>query len=121
MLYFYPRDGTPTCTTQACAFRDRWDEIEACGAVVLGVSTDGVKSHRRFRDRHALPFRLLADEDHRLASAYGVWGPKKLFGISYEGIIRTTFVIDEDGVIRHTFEKVRTGGHAEAVLKALRA
>lgn len=121
VLYFYPRDSTPTCTTQACSFRDRWDAIEKEGAVVLGVSTDSEKSHRKFRDRHGLPFRLLADEDHRLAQAYGVWGPKKLFGIAYEGINRTTFVIDEAGVITHVFEKVRVRGHVDAVLDALRS
>ncbi len=121
VLYFYPRDSTPTCTVQACAFRDRWSAIEELGAVVLGVSTDGEKSHRKFSDRHDLPFRLLADEGHQLAQAYGVWGPKKLFGIAYEGINRTTFVLDEVGVISHVFEKVKVRGHVDAVLEALRS
>lgn len=119
VLYFYPRDDTSGCTTQACEFRDSWAEVQSRGAVVLGVSPDGVKSHQKFRDKFSLPFPLLADEDHAVAEAYGVWGEKSMYGRKYQGILRTTFVIDGAGRIARVFEKVKPKGHAAEVLEAL--
>jgi peroxiredoxin Q/BCP len=119
VLYFYPKDDTSGCTTQACEFRDAWADVQAAGAIVLGVSPDGVASHGKFRAKYELPFPLLADEDHRVAEAYGVWGEKSMYGRTYEGILRTTFVIDERGRISHVFEKVKPKGHAAEVLAAL--
>ncbi|HXE59037.1 MAG TPA: thioredoxin-dependent thiol peroxidase [Gemmatimonadales bacterium] len=121
VLYFYPKDDTPGCTTEACELRDRWEAVTARGAVVLGVSPDGVASHQRFRRKHGLPFRLLADEDHRVAEAYGAWGEKSMYGRTYQGILRTTFIIDEAGRIARVFERVRPKGHAAAVVAALDA
>jgi len=97
VLYFYPKDDTPGCTTQACGFRDAYPQIEEQNAVVLGISPDGVKSHQKFKTKHNLPFILLADEDHAVAEAYGVWGKKSMYGREYMGIIRSHFVIDEKG------------------------
>lgn len=119
VLYFYPKDDTSGCTTQACEFRDSWRAVQQAGAVVLGVSPDGVASHQKFRDKFALPFPLLADEDHAVAERYGVWGEKSMYGRKYFGILRTTFVIDEDGRIVHVFEKVKPQGHAAEVLAIL--
>ena len=119
VLYFYPKDDTSGCTTQACEFRDSWAEVQARGAVVLGVSPDSVASHEKFRDKYALPFPLLADEDHAVAEAYGVWGEKSMYGRTYQGILRTTFVIDPAGRIARVFEKVKPKGHAREVLEAL--
>ena len=119
VLYFYPKDDTSGCTTQACEFRDRWADVEAAGAVVLGVSPDPVKSHAKFRKKYGLPFPLLADTDHSVAEAYGVWGDKSMFGRKYQGIHRTTFLIGGDGRIRKVFEKVKPEGHAAEVLAAL--
>lgn len=119
VLYFYPKDDTPGCTTQACEFRDRWKEVEEAGAVVLGVSPDGPGSHSKFRKKYRLPFPLLADEDHAVAAAYGAWGQKSMFGHKYMGVLRTTFVIDREGRIARVFEKVRPRGHASEVLDAL--
>jgi thioredoxin-dependent peroxiredoxin len=119
VLYFYPKDDTSGCTTQACEFRDSWSEVQARGAVVLGVSPDGIASHERFRDKFSLPFPLLADEDHAVAEAYGVWGEKSMYGRKYQGILRTTFIIDPAGRIAHVFEKVKPKGHAAEVLDAL--
>jgi thioredoxin-dependent peroxiredoxin len=119
VLYFYPKDNTPGCTVEACEFRDAWQRVESTGAVVLGVSPDSVASHAKFRARFRLPFRLLADEDHALADAYGVWGAKKLFGLSFFGVRRTTFVIDAQGKIQKVFEKVRAKGHVAEVLAVL--
>ena len=121
VLYFYPKDDTPGCTVQACGFRDAWDDVQATGAVVLGVSPDGVEDHVKFRDKFDLPFPLLADEDHAVADAYGTWGEKSLFGVKYMGVQRTTFIIDGEGVVRRVFEKVKPQGHAEEVLEALAA
>lgn len=121
VVYFYPADDTPTCTAQACEFRDAWSDVRAAEAEVLGISPDTVASHRRFRSKYGLPFTLLADADHAVAEAYGVWGEKTLFGRTYLGLLRTTFVLDERGVIRHVFERVRSKGHAAAVLAALGA
>lgn len=119
VLYFYPKDDTSGCTTQACEFRDRWEDVQATGAVVLGVSPDGVASHQKFRDKYQLPFPLLADEDHAVAEAYGVWGEKSMYGRKYMGILRTTFLIDEQGRIGRVFERVTPKGHAAEVLEAL--
>jgi peroxiredoxin Q/BCP len=121
VVYFYPRDDTPTCTAEACGFRDRWADVEAAGAVVLGISTDPPRSHDRFRRKFALPFPLLSDEDHRVADAWGVWGEKTLFGRRYMGIRRTTFVVDRRGRVARVFEAVRSAGHADEVLEAVRA
>ena len=120
VLYFYPADDTEGCTVEACEFRDRWAAVRKSGAVVLGVSPDGVGSHGKFRKKYALPFPLLADEDHAVAAKYGVWGEKSMFGRKYFGVRRTTFVIDEAGRIARIFERVRPRGHAAEVLEALR-
>jgi peroxiredoxin Q/BCP len=119
VLYFYPKDDTSGCTTQACEFRDSWSEVQARGAVVLGVSPDGIASHQKFRAKFSLPFPLLADEDHAVAEAYGVWGEKSMYGRKYQGILRTTFIIDPAGRIARVFEKVKPKGHAAEVLDAL--
>ena len=97
VLYFYPKDDTPGCTTQACGFRDAYPQIEEQNAVVLGISPDGVKSHQKFKTKHNLPFILLADEGHTVAKAYGVWGQRSMYGRKFMGIIRSHFVIDENG------------------------
>ena len=120
VLYFYPKDDTSGCTTQACEFRDNWEAVERTGAVVLGVSPDGVTSHEKFKRKYALPFPLLADPDHAVAERYGVWGEKSMYGRKYFGIKRTTFMIDEAGRIAKVFERVRPRGHAAEVLEALR-
>lgn len=119
VLYFYPKDDTPGCTKEACSFRDAWSEIQAAGAVVLGVSPDDVTSHEKFRAKYRLPFPLLSDPDHAVAEAYGAWGEKSMYGRKYEGILRTTFLIDGTGVVRRVFEKVHPEGHAEEVLAAV--
>jgi thioredoxin-dependent peroxiredoxin len=119
VLYFYPKDDTPGCTKEACAFRDAQGKIEKTGAVVLGVSPDPVDSHRRFRDKYRLGFPLLADPDKAVAKRYGAFGEKVLYGRKLKGIIRSTFVIDDAGVVRKVFPKVRVDGHAEQVLAAL--
>ncbi len=119
VLYFYPRDNTPGCTQEACDFRDRAEALAAKDAVVLGVSTDTVKSHQGFKSKHSLPFTLLADPDKELVSAYGVYREKKQYGRSFMGTVRTTFVIDEEGVIANVFNSVKVNGHADAVLESL--
>ncbi|HET9602897.1 MAG TPA: thioredoxin-dependent thiol peroxidase [Gemmatimonadales bacterium] len=120
VLYFYPKDDTSGCTTEACEFRDAWSDVKASGARLFGVSPDGIKSHKKFRDKFNLPFPLLADEDHAVAEAYGVWGEKSMYGRKYHGILRTTFLIDEKGRVARVFEKVKPAGHAAEVLSALR-
>jgi len=119
VLYFYPKDDTPGCTTQACDLRDNWAAIKKLGAVVLGVSPDGPDSHKRFAGKYDLPFTLLADEDHAVAEAYGAWGEKTNYGRTYEGIIRSTVIIDADGKVEHLFPRVRAKGHAAKVLATL--
>jgi peroxiredoxin Q/BCP len=119
VLYFYPRDNTPGCTKEACAFRDVYDGILAKGAVVIGVSADSAESHRKFRERYGLPFYLLADEEHKTAEAYGVWAEKKLYGKTYFGIVRSTFIIDEKGVVIKTFPKVKPENHGGEILALL--
>ncbi|GAB6167173.1 thioredoxin-dependent thiol peroxidase [Thermostilla marina] len=120
VLYFYPRDNTPGCTREACAFRDRSRELEKLGAVVLGVSTDSVESHQKFRDKYQLNFPLLADVDHKVAERYGAWREKVRFGKKSMGIQRSTFIIDAEGVVRKMWKSVKVDGHDEQVLKALR-
>lgn len=121
VLYFYPRDDTPGCTTQACGIRDAWADFEAAGAVVLGVSPDGEASHARFRAKYELPFTLLADPDHTTAEAYGVWVEKRNYGKTYMGIERSTFVIDADGNVSKVMRRVKPDTHAADVLAALGA
>ncbi len=119
VLYFYPKDNTTGCTTQACELRDTLPSIDARGAVVLGVSPDSVASHVKFRDKYELNFPLLSDPDHTVAEAYGVWKQKSMRGRTYWGIERSTFMIDEDGVITEAWRKVSPKGHAERVTEAL--
>jgi peroxiredoxin Q/BCP len=119
VLFFYPKDDTSGCTTEVCEFRDHWADVTEAGAVVLGVSPDPVASHVKFRKKFSLPFPLLADVDHAVAEAYGVWGEKSMYGRKYEGIHRTTFLIGPDGRIARVFEKVKPEGHAGEVLAAL--
>lgn len=121
VLYFYPRDSTPGCTTQACGVRDHFSEFEQRGAIVLGVSPDSVDSHVKFRDKYQLPFRLLADTEHAVAEAYGVWKKKSMFGRTFWGNERTTFIIDEEGRITHVFPRIKPSEHADKVLAALEA
>ncbi len=119
VLYFYPKDDTPGCTTQACGLRDAWTDFQDKGAVVLGVSPDSVAAHVRFRGKYELPFTLLADTSHEVAEKYGVWQEKTRYGKTYWGNERTTFVIDEAGRIRHVFPKVKPDEHADQVLAVL--
>jgi thioredoxin-dependent peroxiredoxin len=120
VLYFYPKDDTSGCTVEACEFRDNWAAVKRTGALVLGVSPDGVESHQKFKRKQQLQFPLLADPDHAVAEQYGVWGEKSMYGRKYFGIKRTTFVIDAEGRIAKVFEKVKPKGHAAEVLEALR-
>ncbi len=119
VLYFYPRDDTPGCTTQACSFRDAYGEFEERGAVVLGVSPDTEASHASFKAKHGLPFTLLADPDHEVAERYGVWVEKNMYGKKSMGIKRSTFVIDEEGKVAKAMLGVKPDNHADLVLSAL--
>jgi peroxiredoxin Q/BCP len=119
VLYFYPKDDTPGCTKEACAFRDFTAEFEKKGAVILGVSPDDEKKHAKFIGKFTLPFPLLADVGSKVCEAYGVWVEKSMYGRQYMGVERTTFLIDEDGVIRRIFPKVKVEGHVDEVLSAL--
>jgi thioredoxin-dependent peroxiredoxin len=119
VLYFYPKDDTPGCTTQSCGFRDHYIEIEEKNAVVLGVSPDSVKSHQRFKTKYNLPFTLLVDTDHQLADAYGVWGEKSFMGKKHMGVIRSHFVIDEQGNIADAQVNVSPNDSVERALAAL--
>lgn len=119
VLYFYPRDNTPGCTTEACDFRDAAARFADKNAVILGVSTDTVQSHDRFKAKHELPFPLLSDSDREIAAAYGTWREKSLYGKKFMGMVRSTFVIDEQGIIAAVYNKVRVKGHVEALLDAL--
>ena len=121
VLYFYPKDDTPGCTTQARGIRDAYGEFEQAGAVVLGVSPDNEGSHVKFKKKFDLPFTLLADEEHRVAEAYGVWAEKKFMGRKYWGVERSTFVIGEDGNVKKIMHKVKPDTHADDVLATLRA
>ena len=117
VLYFYPKDDTPGCTTQACDLRDRIQEFAAHGTVVLGVSPDDVASHKKFKEKYRLNFPLLADEDHKVAEAYGVWVEKKMYGRTYWGNERTSFVIDENGNVAKVLARVKAADHAGQVLE----
>jgi thioredoxin-dependent peroxiredoxin len=119
VLYFYPADDTPGCTKEACNFRDDYSAYEKADITILGVSPDTVKSHVKFKQKFQLPFPLLADEGHKVCDLYGVWGPKKFVGKEYEGVLRTTFLIDRDGNILKVFEQVRPAQHSTEVLAAL--
>lgn len=119
VLYFYPKDNTPGCTKEACAFRDNYKAFKDAGVDVIGVSPDTEKSHTNFSQKYELPFTLLSDPDHKICEAYGVWGLKKNYGREYEGVYRTTFVIGPNGEIKHVFEKVKPSDHVEEVLAAV--
>jgi len=119
VLYFYPRDNTPGCTREACAFRDRKSDLAKQGATVLGVSTDSLESHEKFRDQHGLNFPLLADTEHKVAEKYGAWREKTRFGKKSMGIQRSTFLIDGEGVVRKMWKSVKVDGHDEKVIQAL--
>lgn len=119
VVYFYPKDNTPGCTTEACDFRDNFERVTAAGAVVLGVSKDSVKSHSNFRAKQSLPFNLISDAELTLHNAYGAWGQKKNYGREYMGTIRSTFLVGTDGVVAAAWPKVRVKGHVDAVLEAL--
>lgn len=119
LLYFYPKDDTPGCTTEACNFRNDYDTYQKNGVVILGVSPDSPKSHLKFKEKYHLPFTLLSDPDHQVCLTYGVWGRKKFMGREYDGVFRTTFVIDVDGKIVKVFENVKPDGHSSQVLAAL--
>jgi peroxiredoxin Q/BCP len=119
VLYFYPKDDTPGCTKQACGIRDAWADFEQSGAIVLGVSPDGEKRHAKFRAKYGLPFALLADTDHAVAEAYGVWVEKSLYGKKYMGVERSTFVIGPDGTLARVLRRVKPDEHAAQVLEAL--
>jgi len=121
VLYFYPKDDTPGCTTQACGLRDAYDELQREGAVVLGVSPDSEKSHVKFKEKYELPFTLLADPDHAVAEQYGVWAEKRYMGRTYWGVLRSTFVIGADGNIKRVMHKVKPDTHSADVLETLRA
>jgi peroxiredoxin Q/BCP len=119
VLYFYPRDDTPGCTTEACGFRDNLPALKKLKAVVLGVSTDDVETHKKFQVKYDLPFNLLVDTDKTVHQAYGTWVEKSMYGRTYWGAQRATFVVDKEGMIRHVFPKVKPEGHAEEVKAVL--
>jgi peroxiredoxin Q/BCP len=121
VLYFYPKDDTPGCTTQACGIRDTYGEFERAGAVVLGVSPDDERSHVKFKEKFDLPFTLLADEEHEVSEKYGVWGEKSYMGRTYMGVDRSTFVIGADGNVKKVMHKVKPDTHADDVLATLRS
>jgi thioredoxin-dependent peroxiredoxin len=121
ILYFYPKDDTPGCTTEACSFRDDYSAYDEAGVTILGVSPDSPKSHTKFKAKYNLPFTLLADEDHQVAELYEVWGPKKFMGREYEGIYRTTFLIDASGNVQQVFENVKPAEHSAELLETLKS
>jgi len=118
ILYFYPKDMTPGCTAESCNLGENYKLLQEKGYIVLGVSPDSSKSHQKFIDKYNLPFSLIADEDKAVIKAFGVWGPKKFMGKEYDGVHRTTFVIDEDGVIEKVFSKVKTKDHTNQILES---
>ncbi len=120
VLYFYPKDDTPGCTTEACDFRDNYESFQDLNAVILGVSPDSEESHKKFIDKHDLPFELLVDEDKEVAEQFGVWQLKNKFGKEYMGIVRSTFIIDKDGVLQQEFRNVQVKGHVEKALNYIR-
>ena len=117
ILYFYPKDNTPGCTAEACNLRDNNDSLIKKGFVVIGVSPDSEKSHKGFAAKYSLPFTLIADTSQKIMNAYGVWGEKKMYGKSYMGVLRTTFIIDEKGMLEKIIDKVDTAGHTEQIFK----
>jgi len=117
VVYFYPKDDTPGCTKEACSFRDSYAEFNKAGVTIIGISPDKVASHKKFKDKYALPFTLLADADHKVCEAYGVWGLKKSFGREYEGVFRTTYVLGPEGEVKRVFEKVKPSDHSKEVLR----
>lgn len=119
LLYFYPKDDTPGCTTEACNFRNDYSEYENAGVIILGVSPDTSKKHLKFKTKHKLPFTLLADEDHQVCELYQVWGRKKFMGKEYDGVFRTSYLIDPDGIIQKVFNNVKPEIHSADVLEAL--
>ncbi len=120
IVYFYPRDSTPGCTTEACDFRDNHQNLQAeLDAVVLGVSGDSLKSHVRFRDKHQLPFRLLSDPEHGMMERWSAWGDKKMYGRTFKGVIRSTYIVDPQGCIAAVWPKVRVKGHVQDVIETL--
>ena len=120
VLYFYPKDDTPGCTTEACNFRDDYSAYEKAGVTILGVSPDTVNSHIKFKKKFELPFPLLADEDHKVCEEYGVWALKKFMGREYMGVLRTTFLIDAEGQIMRVFENVKPAEHSAEILSAIK-
>ena len=116
VLFFYPKDDTPTCTKEACNLRDNHERLMAAGYTVYGISPDSSKRHRKFIEKHSLPYDLLVDEDHSMAEAFGVWGEKSMYGRTYMGILRTTFILNEKGVITEVIEKVKAAEHADQIL-----
>ena len=120
VLYFYPKDDTPGCTTEACNFRDDYSQYTQAGVVILGVSPDSPKNHVKFKEKYHLPFTLLADEAHKVCELYGVWGRKKMMGREYDGVFRTTFLIDRQGKLVKVFEAVKPAEHSKEVLEALK-
>jgi thioredoxin-dependent peroxiredoxin len=121
VVYFYPRDDTPGCTKEACSFRDAYADFREAGVEVIGISPDNEGSHSKFINKYQLPFVLLSDPDHKVCDAFGAWGLKKMYGREYEGVFRTTFVIDPDGVIKHVFENVKPADHSQEVLEVVKA
>jgi peroxiredoxin Q/BCP len=120
VLYFYPKDDTPGCTTEACNFRDDYSQYSQAGVVILGVSPDSPKKHTKFKEKYQLPFTLLADVEHKVCELYGVWGRKKMMGREYDGVFRTTFLIDAQGKLIKVFEAVKPSEHSKEVLGALK-
>lgn len=120
ILYFYPKDDTPGCTAEACNLRDNYQSWINKGFEVIGISPDSEKSHKKFKEKYNLPFNLLADPDKRILKAYGAWGTKKMYGRSYEGVLRTTYVIDEEGIIEEVLSKVDTRNHTSQILQELK-
>ena len=116
ILYFYPKDNTPGCTAESCNLKDNESELKARGMEILGVSADTQQKHQKFIEKYGLPFPLLADTEKEVINAYGIWGEKKFMGKVYDGIIRTTFVIDEQGIIEHIIDKVKTKNHSEQII-----
>jgi peroxiredoxin Q/BCP len=119
VVYFYPKDNTPGCTKEACSFRDSYAEFRRADVTVIGISPDKVDSHKKFQEKYELPFTLLADPDHKVCQAYGVWGLKKMYGREYEGVFRTTYIVGPDGTIQKVFKNVKPTDHSQEVLSAL--
>ena len=119
LLYFYPKDDTPGCTTEACSLRDDYSAYEKAGVVILGVSADSAASHLKFKQKYHLPYTLLADVDHKVCEAYGVWGQKKMMGKEYMGIFRTSYLIGKDGTIKKVFAEVKPAEHSQEVLASI--